>query len=67
MSHGGQDSTQGMGQMRETYTLTIRFIGGILEGLTHTNAKSCYMKPGTKILKPIGGSPYVVVSCTKNY
>lgn len=53
--------------MKETYTLTIRFIGGILEGLTHTNAKSCYMKPGTKILKPIGGSPYVVVSCTKNY
>lgn len=53
------------GKPGTVYTLTIEFIGGLLEGLTHVSETTTYFKPGSKVLKPVAGSPYKVVSCVE--
>lgn len=48
------------------FQVTIRFIGGNLEGLTHTSTYATRNPPaiGTRILKPVAGSPYEVIAYT---
>ena len=50
--------------MIRTYEITIEFIGGILEGMTHVSTMRCEIPPtvGRVVKKPIGGSPYKIVS-----
>jgi len=48
-----------------TYTVTVEFTGGLLKGLTHTTTQSWPRRVGQVVAKPIGGSPYVVVSCVE--
>ena len=46
------------------YSITKVFIGGILEGLTHTGTIRVFIKPGTIVRHPSGGgSPYKVTEC----
>jgi hypothetical protein len=45
------------------FKLVRQFTGGLLDGLSHTEVVNFQVKPGTKVLQPIGGSPYIVVSC----
>ena len=45
------------------YRTVRKFTEGTLKGLTHETTHSFYSKPGTRVDKPIGGSPYVIVSC----
>lgn len=51
--------------MKKTYEVTIRFTSGLLVGLTYTNRQDWPRKVGQVVAKPIGGSPYVVVSCNE--
>lgn len=47
------------------FKTTIRFIGGILKGLEYTEIRSFESTVGKKVLKPIGGSPYIVIACER--
>jgi hypothetical protein len=47
------------------YMVTRRFTGGILAGLTHTGETRHAAEVGTRVDKPIGGSPYVITECTQ--
>ena len=47
------------------YSLTIQFIGGILEGLTHTSKTNVRFDVGWVCEKPIGRSPYKVIDCSE--
>lgn len=48
------------------YTITRKFTGGILEGMTHSARSYVSIPVGFKCEKPIGGSPYEVIECTHN-
>ena len=52
--------------MVKTYEVTRLFVGGFLNGLTHTStqrhSEGFQPKEGTLVAKPIGGSPYRIVS-----
>lgn len=52
--------------MVKSYEVTREFIGGLLVGLTHTgtqrHSEGFQPKEGTEVLKPVGGSPYRIVS-----
>lgn len=52
--------------MVKSYEVTREFIGGILEGLTHTSvqrhSEGLQPKEGAEVANPIGGSPYRVLS-----
>lgn len=47
------------------YMVTRRFTGGILEGLTHAGETRHAAKVGTRVDKPVGGSPYVITECIR--
>ena len=47
------------------YMVTRRFTGGILAGLTHTGETRHAAQVGTRVDKPIGGSPYVITECVR--
>ena len=47
------------------YMVTRRFTGGILAGLTHTEETRHAAHVGTRVDKPIGGSPYVIMECIR--
>lgn len=47
------------------YEVTREFIGGILNGLTHTETVSYKPTLGFVCHKPIGGSPYRIISVVK--
>ena len=51
--------------MQKSYEVVVKFTGGLLVGLTHTTVQSWPRKVGQVVAKPIGGSPYVVVSCVE--
>lgn len=58
------DKTIRVRHSAQRYEVTIRFTGGLLEGLTHTNTQSWPRRVGQVVAKPCaGGSPYVVLSC----
>jgi len=44
------------------YTVTKLFLGGILDGLTYTFKTDIVYTVGWECLKPIGGSPYRIIS-----
>ena len=44
------------------YRITRLFIGGLLDGLTHTELTSVEFSVGFECHKPIGGSPYRIIS-----
>ena len=43
------------------YQITKKFIGGVLEGLTITEQTSVLWKVGTRVEKPVAGSPYIII------
>lgn len=45
------------------YEVTREFIGGILEGLTHTELTSVRFDIGFTCQNPVGGSPYTIIAC----
>jgi hypothetical protein len=45
------------------YEVTRKFIGGILEGITITQIQTFKSTIGFKCIKPIGGSPYIIIDC----
>jgi len=47
------------------YLVTRKFIGGILDGLTHTEVTSVQFDVGFRCENPVGGSPYVIVACVE--
>lgn len=47
----------------DMFKLTRKFIGDTLEGLTHEEVTPIFVSPGTRIEKPVAGSPYEVISC----
>lgn len=47
------------------YMVTRRFTGGTLAGLTHTGETRHAAKVGTRVDKPVGGSPYVITECIR--
>ena len=47
------------------YMVTRRFTGGILAGLTHTGETRHAAQVGTRVDKPVGGSPYVITECVR--
>lgn len=48
--------------MTKRYEVTRLFIGGMLEGTTHTGVTSVEFEVGFECLKPVGGSPYRITS-----
>lgn len=44
------------------YQITKKFIGGLLEGLTHTETTTVNFNIGFICNNPIGGSPYEIIS-----
>ncbi len=44
------------------FRVVREFIGGILEGLRHEGISEVEFKVGQEVLKPVGGSPYRIVS-----
>lgn len=44
------------------FKVTKLFIGGILEGLTHTEITSVAWIVGQEVTNPIGGSPYRIIA-----
>lgn len=47
------------------YMVTRRFTGGILAGLTHTGETRHAVNVGTRVDRPVGGSPYVITECIR--
>lgn len=47
------------------YKITRLFIGGLLNGLTHTGTYTSPMTVGFVCQNPVGGSPYKVVECVE--
>lgn len=52
--------------MVKSYEVTRLFVGGLLKGLTHTSvqrhSEGFQPKEGTLVSKPIGGSPYRILT-----
>jgi len=44
------------------YKVTRQFIGGILNGLTHTEITGAKFEIGFVCWEPIGGSPYRIIA-----
>ena len=47
------------------YVVTREFIGGALKGRTHTEVTSVAFTVGQIVSKPVGGSPYKIISVEK--
>jgi hypothetical protein len=47
------------------FQVTRKFTAGPLAGLTFTETTTVFMPVGFRCERPIGGSPYVVTSCTE--
>lgn len=47
------------------YEVTRKFTGGILKGLTYTEITAVSYPVGFVCKKPIGGSPYVILTCVR--
>ena len=46
----------------QQFRVTKKFTAGILAGLTYTEVTPVKFKVGFECLKPVGGSPYVIVA-----
>ena len=57
-----QTSTQTSISSAAKFKVTRMFIGGLLNGLTHTEITSVERKVGFECLKPVGGSAYKIIA-----
>lgn len=53
-----------MGGFKQKFLVTLKFTGGVLEGLTYTITRENPVAVGTKIERSfISPSPYEIISC----
>lgn len=51
-----------MAKAATKFMVTRLFIGGLLDGLTHTGITEVEFKVGFECRKPTGGSPYRIIA-----